>query len=80
VFLLRAFLCTEGATRGFEGVALAEVRAGLDGIAVCPEGTLIFIFAFQARLTFTGRFFHCGAAGDRDTLQVYFNAGLAYGG
>ncbi len=40
--------------------------------------TLVLIFAFQAD-NITGRFFHVVLIAVPITLQVYFNAGLAYG-
>ena len=41
-------------------------------------GTLVLIFAFQAD-NITGRFFHVVLIAVPITLEVYFNAGLAYG-
>ena len=41
-------------------------------------GTLVLIFAFQAD-NITGRFFHVLLIAVPITLQVYLNAGLAYG-
>jgi arsenite transporter len=41
-------------------------------------GTLVLIFAFQAD-NITGRFFHVLLIAIPITLQVYLNAGLAYG-
>ena len=41
-------------------------------------GTLVLIFAFQAD-NITGRFFHVVLIAVPITLQVYLNAGLAYG-
>jgi arsenite transporter len=41
-------------------------------------GTLVLIFAFQAD-NITGRFFHVVLIAIPITLQVYLNAGLAYG-
>jgi arsenite transporter len=73
--LLRAFLVHRRGRTWFEGVLLPRF-APVTITALL--GTLVLIFAFQAD-NITGRFFNVLLIAVPITLQVYLNAGLAYG-
>jgi ACR3 family arsenite transporter len=73
--LLRSFLLRRGGQAWFEGVLLPKF-APITIAALLA--TLVLIFAFQAD-NITGRFFNVVLIAVPITLQVYFNAGLAYG-
>ncbi len=73
--LLRSILVRKHGREWFEGVLLPKF-APLTMAALL--GTLVLIFAFQAD-NITGRFFHVLLIAVPITLQVYLNAGLAYG-
>jgi len=73
--LLRSMLVRKRGREWFEDVLLPEF-APLTIAALL--GTLVLIFAFQAD-NITGRFFHVLLIAVPITLQVYLNAGLAYG-
>jgi arsenite transporter len=72
---LRSFLLRRHGQAWFEGVLLPRL-APVTITALLA--TLVLIFAFQAD-NITGRFFHVVLIAVPITLQVYFNAGLAYG-
>lgn len=73
--LLRTVLLRRHGQAWFEGVLLPKF-APLTISALLA--TLVLIFAFQAD-NITGRFFHVVLIAVPITLQVYLNAGLAYG-
>jgi len=73
--LLRSLLVRSHGRAWFEGVLLPKF-APLTIAALL--GTLVLIFAFQAD-NITGRFCHVLLIAVAITLQVYLNAGLAYG-
>ena len=73
--LLRFLLVRRHGRRWFEDVLLPKF-APVTITALLA--TLVLIFAFQAD-NITGRFFHVLLIAVPITLQVYFNAGLAYG-
>jgi ACR3 family arsenite transporter len=72
--LLRSFLLRRYSRAWFEDVLLAKF-APVTVAALLA--TLVLIFAFQAD-NITGRFFNVVLIAVPITLQVYFNAGLAY--
>jgi len=72
--LLRSFLLRRRGQVWFESVLLPKF-APVTIVALLA--TLVLIFAFQAD-NITGRFFHVVLIAVPITLQVYFNAGLAY--
>jgi ACR3 family arsenite transporter len=73
--LLRSFLLRRHGMAWFEGVLLPKFAPVTIASLLA---TLVLIFAFQAD-NITGRFFHVVLIAVPITLQVYFNAGLAYG-
>jgi len=73
--LLRAFFIRRHGRAWFEDTLLPKF-APVTITALLA--TLVLIFAFQAD-NITGRFFHVVLIAVPITLQVYFNAGLAYG-
>ena len=73
--LLRSFLLRRHGQAWFEGVLLPKFAPVTIGALLA---TLVLIFAFQAD-NITGRFFNVVLIAVPITLQVYFNAGLAYG-
>ena len=73
--VLRSLLLRQHGKAWFEGVLLAKFAPVTIAALL---GTLILIFAFQAD-NITGRFFHVVLIAVPITLQVYLNAGLAYG-
>ena len=73
--LLRSLIVRRHGRAWFEGVLLPKF-APLTIVALLA--TLVLIFAFQAD-NITGRFFHVLLIAVPITLQVYLNAGLAYG-
>jgi arsenite transporter len=73
--LLRSFLLRRHGVAWFEGVLLPKFAPVTIAALLA---TLVLIFAFQAD-NITGRFFHVVLIAVPITLQVYFNAGLAYG-
>jgi arsenite transporter len=73
--LLRALFVRRRGREWFDGVLLPKFAPVA---VVALLGTLVFIFAFQAD-NVTGRFFHVLLLAIPITLQVYLNAGLAYG-
>ncbi len=72
--LLRSFLLRRHGRAWFEGVLLPKFAPVTIAALLA---TLVLIFAFQAE-NITGRFFHVVLIAVPITLQVYFNAGLAY--
>jgi arsenite transporter len=72
---LRAWLVSKRGRAWFEGVLLPKFAPVTIAALLA---TLVLIFAFQAD-NITGRFFHVLLIAVPITLQVYFNAGLAYG-
>ncbi|MGA8027914.1 MAG: ACR3 family arsenite efflux transporter [Bryobacteraceae bacterium] len=73
--LLRALLLRRHGQAWFEGVLLPKFAPVTIAALL---STLVLIFAFQAD-NITGRFFHVVLIAVPITLQVYLNAGLAYG-
>jgi arsenite transporter len=73
--LLRTLLLRRHGQAWFEGVLLSKFAPVTIAALL---GTLVLIFAFQAD-NITGRFFHVALIAVPITLQVYLNAGLAYG-
>jgi len=73
--LLRALLVGRHGRAWFEDVLLPRFAPVTIAALL---GTLVLIFAFQAD-NITGRFFHVLLIAVPITLQVYLNAGLAYG-
>jgi ACR3 family arsenite transporter len=73
--LLRGFLVHRCGRTWFEGVLLPRFAPVTIAALL---GTLVLIFAFQAD-NITGRFFNVLLIAVPITLQVYLNAGLAYG-
>jgi ACR3 family arsenite transporter len=73
--VLRSVLLRQHGKAWFEGVLLPKFAPVTIAALL---GTLILIFAFQAD-NITGRFFHVVLIAVPITLQVYLNAGLAYG-
>ena len=73
--MLRAFFVRRHGREWFDGVLLPKFAPVTISALL---GTLVFIFAFQAD-NVTGRFFHVVLLAVPITLQVYLNAGLAYG-
>ena len=73
--LLRSLLVRRHGQAWFEGVLLPKFAPVTIAALL---GTLVLIFAFQAD-NITGRFFHVVLIAVPITLQVYLNAGLAYG-
>jgi arsenite transporter len=73
--LLRTLLLRRHGQAWFEGVLLPKFAPVTIAALL---GTLVLIFAFQAD-NITGRFFHVVLIAVPITLQVYLNAGLAYG-
>jgi ACR3 family arsenite transporter len=73
--LLRTVLLRRHGQAWFEGVLLPRFAPITIGALL---STLVLIFAFQAD-NVTGRFFHVVLIAVPITLQVYLNAGLAYG-
>ncbi len=73
--LLRFLLVRKHGRTWFEGVLLPKFAPVTIAALL---GTLVLIFAFQAD-NITGRFFHVLLIAVPITLQVYLNAGLAYG-
>ena len=73
--LLRVWLMRRHGQTWFEGVLLPRLAPVTIAALLA---TLICIFAFQAD-NITGRFLHVLLIAVPITLQVYFNAGLAYG-
>ncbi len=73
--LLRGFLVHRRGRAWFEGVLLPKFAPVTISALL---GTLVLIFAFQAD-NITGRFFNVLLIAVPITLQVYLNAGLAYG-
>jgi ACR3 family arsenite transporter len=73
--LLRSLLVRKYGRGWFEGALLPKFAPVTIAALL---GTLVLIFAFQAD-NITGRFFHVLLIAVPITLQVYFNAGLAYG-
>ena len=73
--LLRSLLVRKRGRAWFEGVLLPKFAPVTIAALL---GTLVLIFAFQAD-NITGRFFHVLLIAVPITLQVYLNAGLAYG-
>jgi len=72
--LLRSFLLRRHGEAWFEGVLLPKFAPVTIAALLA---TLVLIFAFQAD-NITARFFHVVLIAVPITLQVYFNAGLAY--
>ena len=73
--ILRSLLVRKHGRAWFEGSLLPKFAP----VAIAALlGALVLIFAFQAD-NITGRFFHVVLIAVPITLQVYFNAGLAYG-
>jgi ACR3 family arsenite transporter len=72
--LLRSFLLRRHGQAWFEGVLLPRFAPVTIAALLA---TLVLIFAFQAD-NITGRFVHVLLIAVPITLQVYFNAGLAY--
>jgi ACR3 family arsenite transporter len=72
---LRTVLLRGRGQAWFEGVLLPKFAPVTIGALLA---TLVLIFAFQAD-NITGRFYHVLLIAVPITLQVYFNAGLAYG-
>jgi arsenite transporter len=73
--LLRFLLVRQCGREWFEEVLLPKFAPVTTAALL---GTLVLIFAFQAD-NITGRFFHVLLIAVPITLQVYLNAGLAYG-
>ena len=73
--MLRFFFIGRHGRAWFEGVLLPKFAPVTIAALLL---TLVLIFAFQAD-NITGRFFHVILIAVPITLQVYFNAGLAYG-
>ena len=73
--LLRTLLLRRHGQAWFEGVLLPKFAPVTIAALLA---TLVLIFAFQAD-NITGRFFHVVLIAVPITLQVYLNAGLAYG-
>jgi arsenite transporter len=73
--VLRSLLLRRHGKAWFEGVLLPKFAPVTIAALL---GTLILIFAFQAD-NITGRFFHVVLIAVPIALQVYFNAGVAYG-
>lgn len=73
--LLRSFLLRRHGQTWFEGVLLPKFAPVTIAALLA---TLVLIFAFQAD-NITGRFFNVVLIAVPISLQVYFNAGLAYG-
>ena len=73
--VLRSLLLRRHGKAWFEGVLLPKFAPVTIAALL---GTLVLIFAFQAN-NITGRFFHVVLIAVPITLQVYLNAGLAYG-
>ncbi len=73
--VLRWLLLRRHGKAWFEGVLLPKFAPVTIAALL---GTLVLIFAFQAD-NITGRFFNVVLIAVPITLQVYFNAGLAYG-
>jgi len=73
--LLRFLLVRQHGREWFEEVLLPKFAPVTTAALL---GTLVLIFAFQAD-NITGRFFHVLLIAVPITLQVYLNAGLAYG-
>ncbi len=73
--VLRSLLSGRHGRAWFEGVLLPKFAPVTIAALL---GTLVLIFAFQAD-NITGRFFHVVMIAVPITLQVYLNAGLAYG-
>ncbi len=73
--ILRIFFIGRHGRAWFEGVLLPKFAPVTIAALLL---TLVLIFAFQAD-NITGRFFHVVLIAVPITLQVYFNAGLAYG-
>ncbi len=73
--ILRTLLVRKHGLAWFEGTLLPRFAPVTISALL---GTLVLIFAFQAD-NITGRFFHVVLIAVPITLQVYFNAGLAYG-
>jgi arsenite transporter len=73
--LLRSLLIRRHGNRWFDATLLPRI-APVTTTALLA--TLVLIFAFQAD-NITGRFFHVVLIAVPITLQVYFNASLAYG-
>lgn len=73
--LLRSLLVRRHGRAWFEGVLLPKFAPVTIAALLA---TLVLIFAFQAD-NITGRFFHVVLIAVPITLQVYLNAGLAYG-
>ena len=73
--LLRTLLLRRHGQAWFEGVLLPKFAPVTISALL---GTLVLIFAFQTD-NITGRFFHVVLIAVPITLQVYLNAGLAYG-
>src|SRR3954447_27072932 len=72
--ILRSLLLRRRGQAWFEGGLLPKFAPVTIAALLA---TLVLIFAFQAD-NITGRFFHVLLIAVRITLQVYFNAGLAY--
>ena len=73
--LLRSILLRRRGQAWFEGILLPKFAPATIAALLA---TLVLIFAFQAD-NITERFFHVLLIAVPITLQVYFNAGLAYG-
>ncbi len=73
--LMRSILVTRHGREWFEDILLPKFAPVTIAALL---GTLVLIFAFQAD-NITGRFFHVLLIAVPITLQVYLNAGLAYG-
>lgn len=73
--VLRSMLVRKHGREWFEGLLLPKFAPATIAALL---GTLVLIFAFQAD-NITGRFFHVLLIAVPITLQVYLNAGLAYG-
>ncbi len=73
--VLRSLLLRRRGQAWFEGVLLPKFAPVTIAALLA---TLVLIFAFQAD-NITGRFFNVALIAVPITLQVYFNAGLAYG-
>ena len=73
--ILRSLLVRQHGREWFEGALLPKFAPVTIAALLA---TLVLIFAFQAD-NITGRFFHVVLIAIPITLQVYFNAGLAYG-
>ena len=73
--ILRSLLVRKHGRAWFEGSLLPKFAPVTIAALL---GTLVLIFAFQAD-NITGRFFHVVLIAVPITLQVYLNAGLAYG-